>query len=220
MATFVQRSIAVLLFISTASLIVSLGAGLLLGHGAESVMANNNCELPCAFGVTPGVTDRATAEQTYQRIAAKPASFLTQLQYSFSLRVMNVENASSSGSDGLALALVQFQKPIGGDVRAVRLYEMSLQLWQLGDLLLTEEQPDRVFASCDAAHPKMLLTIGDDTIAEVSPTERLTPEMEINRIALTADMETTLVPLLASFNCFTETTWQGFAPFWRYLAGV
>ncbi|MBL8131228.1 MAG: hypothetical protein JNL42_05180, partial [Anaerolineae bacterium] len=193
----------------------------------ESIMAHSNCDLPCAFGVTPGVTDRQSAEDTYHRLAIKPASFLTALQSSFTLRVTDAAAASEAQSapdgqagseEGLALALVLFQQPQGGSVRAVRLFEMSpaLQLWRLGDLMAQAETPDRVFASCDAAAPNLLLIFGGDTIAEVIPGGRLSPYSEVSRIAVTADLDVTLRAMQASFACSVESSWRGSAAYWVY----
>lgn len=225
MFALVQR-LVIWLTVGTLSLLAASAVlGIAAGHKPDSVMAGNSCELPCAFGVTPGLTDRVTAEQTYQRLAVKPASFLTALQYAFTLRLQTEHDAVSTNDSGLTLALVQFQQATGGNVRAVRLYEMSssassAQLWQLGELLLKGKHPDRVFASCDAADPKILLVFGDDTIAEVDTSGRLTPDVEISRLAVTADMDATLAPLLASFACTNETNWQGFASYWRYQAST
>lgn len=227
MSSLFRRWLASLTLVCAGLIAFAMGLGGLLDARSESIMVYNNCDLPCAFGVTPGVTDRQTAEDTYHQIAVKPASFLTALQSSFTLRiapadkpaaVQRVIDDQAETAEGLALALVLFQQPQGGSVRAVRLFEMSpvIQLWRLGDLMAQSGTPEHVYASCEPAAPNLLLIFGGDTIAEVIPGGRLSPYSEVSRIAVTADLDVTLTVMLASFACSVESPWQGSAAYWVY----
>ncbi|MBK8021723.1 MAG: hypothetical protein IPK19_09900 [Chloroflexi bacterium] len=218
-------------------MLLFMGAGTLALGDPDLIMAQNNCDLPCAFGVTPGLTDRQTAESTYQQMAVKPASFLTATHFSYTLRI-GTHTADAAGmaassadtdADPLALALVRFQQTPTLGVRSVGIYEMPpARLWRVGDLLLKMPPPSRVFASCEAGNSRLLLVFGQDIIAEIAPEKqtyafsgetvipRLTPDMKINRLAVTADLEFTLNDLLASTSCAVESPWRGFAAYWSY----
>lgn len=216
MVALMRRLVVWVIGFAACLIAISAGAGAILGTAPDSVMAKNTCQLPCAFGVVPGITERETAEELYQQIAVKPASFMTAVQDSYTLRIadQNIPEVTA----GMALAMVQFQRPLGGYVRAVRLYEMSPEdeFLSLGELLVTRSVPETVYASCDNGGAKLLLVFGNDTIAQVNPTSRLSPEMEITRLAVTSDLENTLTSLLASFPCPTQSEWRGFAAYWVY----
>ncbi len=193
-------------------LIVSvLVLGNLLAVPVPSVMAANACDLPCVFGVTPGVTNRDDAITLYEAIASQPSSFLTQLERSFTI-------GTDAPNAGFTIALVRFERPVGGAVLAVRLYEMSssIQLGTVGDLLLEKQEPTRVYSTCERDAPILLLLFADGAIARIEFEGRLLPSTPLKLFAISADMEATLPPLLASFGCTRETTWHGFAPAWVY----
>ncbi|GEM_PF-1187694 len=243
-------------------MIGAIAVGTSFDRDPDSIMAHNSCALPCAFGVTPGVTDRDTAQETYGRLAVRDPLFLTARRYSYTLRLdapsspsrvsavspsRSVESVvagrdTPAGLNEVVLALLFFQSAEGGRIEAVSLYTLSQQqqFWRLGDLMRARGVPDSVIVAyemvapdpgnldsterCDPlspglpSAPALLLVYDDDTLAQVNPSPRLSPDMEITRLAVTANIDATLNSLLAGyFPCTHVTPWRGFAPYRAYL---
>ncbi len=214
------------------------GLGAVFDRPPDSVMGRNPCRLPCAFGVTPGISSRADAEQTYGGMAIRSPLFLTARRYSYTLNIGGMDDAGevvavspslsvaaanaarlppSVGLNEAVLALLFFDQASGGGIESVSLFTVddAQQFWRLGDLLAEAGAPDRVAAACGTVGEVLLLIYDAGIVAQIAYAPRLTPEMEVARLSVTVDADAWVEALGTRF-CTARDRWIGFVPYAAY----
>ncbi len=190
-----------------------LGAALVIGATIPiaphtSIFSKSICALPCVYGLTPGVSTRDQARQTFAP-SALSLSLINADQPSYVLR-----QADDSHS---MLAMIDFGSATSTIVRSVQLYPMSaaFDLGTLSDFLLAGYAPKQVFSSCQSSGT-IILTLGDGTVyVEVSSVDGVAPDTVI-RLLGTAGSRDTAIQSFGQFVCINQQAWTGFAAVWKY----
>lgn len=200
-------TVTLLCALLTAGLV--LGLRLLPAPSQSSVLERNPCELPCFFGVIPGTTTRAEAEDILSRSVGIRRVSDTLLTFPL---ISTEEKA----------ALVSIISGADGWVESLRLSSIDINpdLGQLGELLLAGQTPIQVFRTCaDMDHVRFLMTFGtgETLLLELFPQGKLTPTTPITLVDIARPGQRSLMDARSSFGCSVETRWYGFAPLWKYF---
>ena len=173
-------------------------------------LAANNCQLPCIFGITPGVTTRQEAI-----ILVGERANLNRLATNDSI-YFNVRD----GQNRRVLVVLEFTTETPSRVRTIRLSprDLDAQMWRLGDLLGTGREPLYTLRECAPTLSYLYLVFGTNSemIALVRAHDRLTPFDSL--ILLDIDVGQQGLPTYnrLSIGCQHLTHWHGFAPYQVY----
>jgi hypothetical protein len=168
-----------------------------------AIITQNPCQLPCIYGIVPGVTDIFTQRQI--------ASLAPWRNGSASYRLFDPA--------GLPAA-VTFLTDVNGDiVSSIFVYRLRMNT-DLGDLhdLLALEHPQGVLFSCSRATQSVYITFGENESigAEFRPLGGvLTPDLPIISLVLLNPARERAQ--MSVFGCTERIAWRGFAPWWRYF---
>jgi hypothetical protein len=171
----------------------------------DSLLTLNTCQLPCLYGVSPGVTDVFTQEQIARMTPWRGGTS--------SYRLFDPREQPAA-----ATFLTDAQGDIVSSIFVYRL-RADTNLGSLRDLLHLSE-PVRVMYACNRASQSVYITFGvNESIgAEFRPYDgKIRPELPIISLIL-------LNPYrerggIAVYGCTDESPWRGFAPWWRYVSG-
>ncbi len=170
---------------------------------AATILSGNSCELPCFYGIDPGVSDGDAPERI-----ARTAPWRGGTP---SYRIFDDQNNPAA-----ATFLTDRQR-----VRVISIFVFRLraetQLGALGDLM-TIREPRRVLFSCRRATQSVYVTFGEgESIgAEVRPLGgRLQPDLPIMSLVLLDPRREQ--ERFEVYGCTEGAPWMGFAPWWRYF---
>jgi hypothetical protein len=168
-----------------------------------TIISGNPCELPCFYGIDPGVSDGNAPERVAR---AAPWRGGTP-----SYRLFDDHNNPAA-----ATFLTDRTRSLVTSIFVFRL-RAETQLGTLGDLIAIRE-PQRVLFSCSRATQSVYVTFGEgESIgAEVRPLGgRLRPDLPIvSLVLLNPQRERGSFEV---YGCTEGAPWRGFAPWWRYF---
>ncbi len=172
-----------------------------------SLFSKSICALPCVYRLTPGVSTRDQARQTFTP-SALSLSLINEDQPAYILR----QTADSS-----LLADIDFGSATSQTVRSVELFPLSatFALGTLSDFMLAGYLPSRVLSSCYGDILIITLGAGDEYI-EVARADGLAPNTVIRLLGTTVRSDEALTHSLDQFACASEQRWTGFAAAWKY----
>jgi hypothetical protein len=168
-----------------------------------TIISANPCELPCFYGIDPGVSDGDAPERVARaapwRIGAP------------SYRLFD-----DRSNPAAATFLTDRERRLITSIFVFRL-RAETRLGDLGDLMAIHKAR-RVLFACSRAAQSVYITFGEaESIgAEVRPLDgRLRPDLPIVSLVL-------LDPArprsgVEVFGCTEGASWIGFAPWWRYI---
>jgi hypothetical protein len=168
-----------------------------------SIISANPCELPCFYGIDPGVSDGDAPERVARAAPWRGGSP--------SYRLFDDRNNPAA-----ATFLTDRERSLITSIFVFRL-RAETRLGDLGDLM-ARRKPQRVLFACSRATQSVYITFGEtESIgAEVRPLGgRLRPNLPIVSLVL-------LDPArqrgsFEVFGCTEGANWIGFAPWWRYF---
>jgi hypothetical protein len=203
------------------AVVASLVSALLIGLSAviggvlpvvPSILTLNPCDLPCVYGINPGVTDAAQTRVIVQQLAGSNYSDSPAEGGSLIFRMER--------GDFSVLGTAAFELPTGTSVRAVGFLPVSTgNVGRLGDIMAMGFDPAFVYRTCDTTIPLLLIGFGANSriVAESALPPRLRPDTPITFLRVYHDKGNTLGEAMISFGCLVETGWHGFVPRHVYL---
>jgi hypothetical protein len=168
-----------------------------------TIISANSCELPCFYGIDPGVSDGNAPERVAR---AAPWRGGTPSYRLFD----RYDNPAA------ATFLTDRHRSRVLSIFVFRLRAETL-LGSLGDLMAIRE-PQRVLFSCSRATQSVYVTFGEgESIgAEVRPLGgRLRPDLPIMSLVLLSPERDR--GSFDVYGCTEGAPWRGFAPWWRYF---
>lgn len=201
------------LFVITFAFCTCLTAAVLVGTAAAPperafALASSACQLPCVYGITPGVTTR---QEAITIVGERSNRLATNDSIYFSVR---------DGDNRRVLVVLEFTSETPSRVRTIRISprDLGAQVWRLGDLLTTGREPLYTLRECAPTLSYLYLVFGSDSemIALVRADDRLSPFDSLILLDIAVGQQGLPSYNRLSMGCQHLTYWHGFAPYQVY----